>query len=188
MWQGPGDRSEPRGLRWRAMLQDWNSQVARRICFREEYYTGMRIKWEALSSRWFGDARLPRTPSSCLSYRTPLTQDISCQGLSSEGFRKSFPMIFNVFFDGQSPVSRSVRDRLNYRHVFTKIIKNHETSMFIISIQDASGNIQESLEMLWSDSLCFPIDIIDFHENQFFDEFPRIGIRSKVHQGISRSH
>ena len=37
--QGPVAVSEPRGLRWRAMLQD---HMARRTCFREQYYTGTR--------------------------------------------------------------------------------------------------------------------------------------------------
>ena len=37
--QGNMDVSEPRGLRWRAMLQD---HMARRTCFREQYYTGTR--------------------------------------------------------------------------------------------------------------------------------------------------
>ena len=39
VWQGKLDAPEPRGLRWRAMLQD---HMARRTCFREQYYTGTR--------------------------------------------------------------------------------------------------------------------------------------------------
>ena len=37
--QGSVAVSEPRGLRWRAMLHD---HMVRRTCFREEYYTGTR--------------------------------------------------------------------------------------------------------------------------------------------------
>ena len=61
------------------------------------------------------------------------------------------PMIFNALSDGQSPASRFVPQPLRTRHVFAKIIKNHEKSMFIKSIQGASGSIQESLKMVWSD-------------------------------------
>ena len=46
-------------------------------------------------------------------------------------------------------------------HVFAKIMKNHEKSMFIKSIQDALGNIQELPELLWNHPRCTSIDIID---------------------------
>ena len=39
VWQGKLGAPEHRGLRWRAMLQD---HMARRTCFREQYYTGTR--------------------------------------------------------------------------------------------------------------------------------------------------
>ena len=39
VWRGFLHTSEPRGPRWRAMFQDY---MARRTCFKEQYYTGMK--------------------------------------------------------------------------------------------------------------------------------------------------
>ena len=44
VWRGIWDTSEPRGPRWRAMFQ---AHMARRTCFREQYYTGMRRYYSA---------------------------------------------------------------------------------------------------------------------------------------------
>ena len=98
---------------------------------------------------------VPETP--LLPHNFPGTSPI-------QEFSTSIPMIFNALSNGPSLVSRCVRDPLSHRHIFAKIIKNHEKSLFLTFLQDASASISQSVEMFWSDPRCSSIDIINVHK------------------------
>ena len=50
-------------------------------------------------------------------------------------------------------------------------MKNHEKSMFVKSIRDASGDVWESLGILWSDPECSRMISGDFRKSYFFHDF-----------------
>ena len=74
-------------------------------------------------------------------------------------------MVFDALSDGINAVSPTYREPMEHRHDFVKIMKNDEKSMFPKMTQEHSGDVKESLGLLWSDSGCSRMLLIDFQEH-----------------------
>ena len=141
-------------LCWRTMLSFSN-------------YHGIQTWCEALSSRFAGGAKLPQgVPPVCFP-RTILSHDISGSSSSNERFSTWINTIFSVDYDGVNAISVRQREHQKYFRFYSRSWKNHEKLIIPESIKYYPGNIQEPLEILWSDPGCVWV-IFRNHENNAF--------------------
>ena len=71
-------------------------------------------------------------------------------------------MIFDADYDGINPVAGRLREPLEYRHDFVKMMKMVKKTMLPKLTQEHSGDVQRYLGMLWNDPRCSWIVFADF--------------------------